>query len=487
MTSLRQKLLIGTVLIIILLGLLVFYLIDQNINDYIFAETKADLRAKSFDIQQYLYNMSRQYDDDFLKSDTLHYLQYDLERQFDFRIWLNEINEEEKYQPPVKIAENDKKSKRLITSSIDKALKQQKNLIRLDEPDSTNSNIIMHFPFYDQISVDAQPVGVVGLEYSLQKEYNLIANIRNVLAGMFLILTLLVLLLVYLYIDNILTPLTVLKNSIQNFKPGQTSPPVQINTGDELEELAQSYNDMKSSIEDLFIDLQQEKGRQKDFYENMTHELKTPLTIIKGYADMFPRVKSKAKREKCLNHIRTETDRILDLVNDLLASSKSEEYHFQIEKKPLSLNQLVTEAMDLMEVKALSHEIVMNFSAQREFLLKGDSDKLKEVLLNIIDNAIKYSDTDVIKIMINSKGADKVELLIQDFGSGFPRELLIDKNTEDNDLDNDKDLFLKKNSLTGNGIKVSEEIIAKHDGSLTITSIPGQGSTVKIILPGIIN
>jgi len=469
MKSVRTRLILGTIAAILLISLLVFYMIDQSLESYIMENVQENMTGRSYEIQQHLHNMSRQYGREFLKGDGLNYLEHSLETRYeDMQIWLYSGQQAEAEELPFHVENSYESHRDLLLRSRALAADREGNMIRIEKEGFSHSHLVMHFPFYDSLEPDSEPVGVVGMEYLLSDEQQLLERFRFILLvalGGFIFSTGTFL---YFYISQITSPLSRLKEAIERFQRGDSVQYIEVNTDDEIGELAQAFNEMRTGIDSLIEDLKKEKSRQKDFYENMTHELKTPLTIIKGFGDMYHRVEDEEKKEKCLDHMIRETERMLDMVNNLLKNSRSGNYSLDIDPRPIRIDELCQRTIDLIEVKALSRSITIDCNIERDVWSCADPLRIKEVLLNLLDNAISYSGTDLIEVGLESRD-EYLEILIIDSGCGISCDRL--------------ERFEQGKMKEGQGLNIARRIVESHDGYLEIESHPGRGTKARILLP----
>lgn len=200
----------------------------------------------------------------------------------------------------------------------------------------------------------------------------------------------------------------------------------------------------------------------------ITHEIKNPIAVCKGYLDMFD-VKNMEHSRKYIPIIKSEIERTLLLLQDFLAVSK-----IKIEKDILDVNLLIEDVVynfkSLMKEKKI--ELQLNLDDDLEILIDGDYNRLSQVLINIIKNSIEaISANGLIKIDV-AETIDNVIIDISDNGSGIEN---IDKINEM--------FFTTKKRGTGLGVPLSNEIIKAHHGQMKYNSKVGEGTTVTIILP----
>lgn len=322
------------------------------------------------------------------------------------------------------------------------------------------------FPIYHVVEL----VGSGRIVYSLEQEYALISGLRKILLSLSGLFFILIMSLLYALTNRLVSPLIQLKNSITQFDINHPGTLLNFERADEeVFQLSRSFNQMAENIRDLVRKLSDEKVKQKTFYDNMTHELKTPLTTIMGCADLACRVDSPEKREQCLSTIQSECGRLLRIVNQLLHQSRINEYESRVEKKRLDLGEVVAEAVKILQYKAKKNHIALSLTRPKQPIMGYiDGDKITELVLNLVDNAIKHSGTDKVEVALRVQ-ENHVLLDVIDYGQGFQ----IGVSTKQKD-----DMFESQ----GIGLNICRQIVEQHGGSMYI--LPQQvGTIVRVQLP----
>lgn len=228
-------------------------------------------------------------------------------------------------------------------------------------------------------------------------------------------------------------------------------------------------------------DRKQAERHKDDFIRMASHELKTPITSIKAYIQGIGRRLSKSKEEKISNEFQSivqELDRMTVLINDLLDVSKIESGTLTIRPVELNLNELIADVVQALQPSAPSHEII--FSSNKQAFVFGDPSRLRQVLLNLLTNAIKYSpkaDKVWIELQVTD---DVVRVEVRDEGIGVPKDQqdkIFDRYHRV--LGDDTNIY----SGLGLGLYITSEIIRQHNGKISITSEPTKGSSFFFELP----
>ncbi|MGL5478923.1 MAG: sensor histidine kinase [Clostridium sp.] len=263
-----------------------------------------------------------------------------------------------------------------------------------------------------------------------------------------------------------------LRETIKNIKEKGVGERVLItNPKDEFDKVNILFNSMMDEVEESI-------NSQKRFVQDASHELKTPLTILKGHLKMLNRWGKEDKEvlDKSLNISLEEVERLEKLVNDLLVLGR-------VQNGKIDLNNI--EETNLLEVvnnvlydfKLINKDVSFEVSISKDLNIKILKEHLKQLMIIFIDNAIKYSDKDLKIIKINGYKNDRINITIEDNGIGILKE----------DLDKITDRFYradksrKYNNSFGIGLSVSKELIKLYKGELKISSEVGVGTKISII------
>ncbi len=241
---------------------------------------------------------------------------------------------------------------------------------------------------------------------------------------------------------------------------------------DEVGNLVQAFNLNLSQLEQLI-------ESQRRFLADVGHELRTPLTVIKGNVDLMRRIGE--MDEESLVSIEDEVERLTRLVGDLLLLAQAEAGKLPLEQNTVELDTVLLEVYRQAKVLA-KDQIALKIEEIDQVLICGDRDRLKQVLLNLISNGIKYTPPGGQVAISLSKAEGKAYLSVADNGPGIPEE----------DLPHIFERFYRaeKSRLRsrdgkgfGLGLSIAYWIIHNHQGDIEVTSRQGEGTTFKVILP----
>jgi len=257
----------------------------------------------------------------------------------------------------------------------------------------------------------------------------------------------------------------------ENLKPYQFPS----TTGNELKKLFRSYNK-------LITRLARSLQRSRQFSADVTHELRTPLTILKGETELALR-KDKTKEQllQTLDSNMTEIFRMSHLIEDLLLLSKSELGEIPLKMEALNLKNMLSELFNHAQILAEEKRIRVDMQGiDEQISLFADEKRLRQVFLNLLANAIKYTPEEGRVSIICQREGDQIQVAIEDTGIGidsqhqefiFDRFYRIDKTRNRDD------------GGSGLGLAIAKWIVDAHKGSITVASTPGQGSRFTVLLP----
>jgi two-component system phosphate regulon sensor histidine kinase PhoR len=239
---------------------------------------------------------------------------------------------------------------------------------------------------------------------------------------------------------------------------------------------------LREQIVIVFSDITETKNMEKikrDFVVNVSHELRTPLTAIKGFAETLEEeVDGNAKTYAEV--IKRNTDRLISIVQDLLLLSELEEKGSKLESDDVNLTHLVDNVIRIFKSRLTEKGLDFQLSVENGLpVLKGDSFKLEQMLINLLDNAIKYTEKGKVVLALKRKD-ETVEIIVEDTGIGIPQEHLsriferfyvVDKSRS------------KKLGGTGLGLSIVKHIVLSHKGTIAVESSLTKGTTFTISLP----
>lgn len=246
-------------------------------------------------------------------------------------------------------------------------------------------------------------------------------------------------------------------------------------------ELSDGETGLLIVLRDMTASYMAEKMR-REFSANVSHELKTPLTSISGFAEMIANGMYQKPDDVKLfgSRIVNESQRMLTLIDTIMHLSRIEETETTITWKTVSLDSLVHYAADLIEPQAKAKGITISVDAEPLYTY-GNAALLSELVMNLLDNAVKYNNEGgSVHATLKPAGDDKLELTISDTGIGIPKDKqgrVFERFYRAEESRN------KSTGGSGLGLAICKHIVEKHKGTLSMTSEEGKGTTVTVILP----
>ncbi|TCK89036.1 signal transduction histidine kinase [Natranaerovirga hydrolytica] len=273
---------------------------------------------------------------------------------------------------------------------------------------------------------------------------------------------------IYYFGKKIINPLNEMNKTATKYANGDFDTTIKVDTDDEIGRLANSLNNMAyelSKIEEF----------RRSFIANISHDFRSPLTSIKGYVGaILDGTISYESQDKYLNIVLTETDRLNKLTSDILFLTRMETSGLELHYITFDIHKIIREVTALFEQKCLAKNITITLMLDNvELYVFADIDRVKQVIYNLFDNAIKFSDENSVIIIETTELHSKVYTSIKDFGQGIPQKDL--KYIWDRFYKSDPSRGKDKKG-TGLGLSIVKEIVKAHDENIKVFSTEGVGS-----------
>ena len=272
------------------------------------------------------------------------------------------------------------------------------------------------------------------------------------------------------FVKSICVPLMQISVTAKKLAKGDFSERIAIRNNDEIGELSRVFNDMADELENS-------EAIKNDFISSVSHELRTPLTAIKGWSETLQAGYDEDTYKKGMTVITHETGRLEAMVEELLDFSRIQNGRFTLQMANTDIIAELDDALLIYTDKARKENKTIHYTEPESLcVVYGDKNRLRQVFINVIDNAMKYTDPGGSVDISVEKGSDTLSIIVADTGIGISAA----------DLPKVKAKFYKANSTrrgSGIGLAVADEIISMHGGRLDIDSVLGKGTTVTITLP----
>lgn len=275
------------------------------------------------------------------------------------------------------------------------------------------------------------------------------------------------------FINSIIRPIAGIGQAARRIALGDYDAHIQKTHDDEIGDLCDTINYMAEEIADA-------ERLKNEFISSISHELRTPLTAIKGWSETLRQgaLTDTQLTAQGLDVISNEAERLSGIVEELLDFSRMQSGHMVMRFNRMDLSAELEEVAFLLRDRAAREQVELHYVPLEQPLppVLGDRDRLRQVFINVLDNAIKYSSNNGLIRMEAADMGSHVQVVISDNGIGIAKE----------DLANIKTKFYRANktrSGSGIGLALADEIIRRHNGRLDIDSELGVGTTVTITLP----
>jgi signal transduction histidine kinase len=270
-------------------------------------------------------------------------------------------------------------------------------------------------------------------------------------------------------------PVRELTQAAEQLAGGNFDYPIDDRSQDELGELACAFRSMSG-------DMRRMLQARTDLVTNVSHELRTPLTAIKGLVETLQdgAVDDLEARDRFLGSIENETDRLIRLVNDLLTLSRADAQALTLRRERLDLTDLARSCVERFAAQSAVQNVSLDVEG-RPAHVNADADRLCQVLVNLLDNAIRFSPPgETVRVSVSSSPGGAT-VSVQDHGPGLPA--VEQARVFERFYRGDKSRVRQGDVGAGLGLSIAQTLVEAHDGHITLTSSPGQGTTVSFTLP----
>lgn len=347
--------------------------------------------------------------------------------------------------------------------------------------DNGEASVLFAYP----VTVRGNKVGILRFAKDFTSLYSQSGNMQRTIVSIALAVFAAAFLFSYLLSRHITVSLGKLTKTSTEVANGNLHARIAVKQKDEVGQLAANFNIMIGKLQEQFAIIEQDRDRlealnqhRKRFFDQVTHELKTPLTTIMGYADIVRKNGSRdpAIFQKGINHILGESRRLHTMVTELLEMSGATEV-YQLDTL-VDASQLLSDVCDSMAMKAKRYNKIIHIAAEEELLVQGKPDRLRQLFINLLDNAIKYSYAHTEITVVARLEENRVRLIISNQGETISQEHL-------------ESIFQPyyraehsstESASVGLGLGICKAIVDEHQGSIRISSDNGE-TNVEIYFP----
>lgn len=476
MVSIKNKLIIGYVLICFLsLGIL---------NVFIVKTIKADNREIITNELKVLKERTENYTENYIETivnyntepmdDILHELRIQLSRYYnEYNIVYDSCDKKvSSFHPDINVDE-------LVSDSMSNL---KKNIISYDI-NYLDNNVIVDFPI--TLKYRNSKIGTVRYFIDYTNLINIERKIQSIIFYFSFFLGILVVILSIVNSNRIVNSILKFKDFVEQIGDNNSNEMLDVTSQDEIGQLASNINLMKKRITMQIKEIKDDKRKienisnyRKQFYENMTHELKTPLTTIMGYTELS--LYEKVYNEDYLKIVNEESNRLFKLVTSILDMSYYGRDDIYRDTINFRVDELIIDVVSKMNLKAQKYNVNLLLHNNEILEIKGNKEGIKTILINLIDNSIKYNTEHGNIVLSSFVNASTWVLIVEDNGIGI----------SDNDKTQIFKPFYRNSSVqsdmlksSGLGLAIVKEIIDFHEGLVDVESTLGKGTKITIKIP----
>ena len=359
--------------------------------------------------------------------------------------------------------------------------------------------------FHRAATETAEKLGVITKEYEDTLEYDrkeTLATIHSSIkdAGWILaiatgVMIVVVIIIAILIASSMTRRITNLIQGVCRFKAGDLSTRMPISKNDEMGQLGMALNNMADQLQKSIVEYQEAKLRAEEsdkektlFLANMSHEIRTPMNAIIGMTSLAQKANTEEQRRYLMKTVAISAENLLRLLDDILDFSKIEAGQLQLYVGPFNLRGLLESILSIMNVSAIEKGVQLRLDEPPSSLpplLIGDEMRLRQILLNLVGNAIKFTPAGSISISVNqaeteTSGPILLHFIVSDTGIGIPQEKLESVFNRFEQIDSS---YSRQYSGAGLGLAISRQLVGLMGGSIWAESVVNVGTSVHVIIP----
>ncbi|OAS16695.1 sensor histidine kinase [Paenibacillus oryzisoli] len=368
------------------------------------------------------------------------------------------------------IGDSGNKEDLMKRSDIDAAMAGQSASVITEG--ENNKILIYASPF----TYEGKIVGGFRYLLDLNKHEETLSEMRSWFIGVALGCLLIALLASYSFSFFIMKPLHALQQALKQVTIGDFSRKIVVTSQDEVRELADDFNQMSEALQEHIELLQYEQSKQKKFYDNVTHELKTPLTSIIGFSDLIDKMERVEDIRTCNVYIRKESTRLLQMVEELLQTSLKGDEAWRVQLERTDLAAILTDSLRILEPTLHKSSITTTLQAE-PCEVYVDPQRTQQVLFNVIENAIKHSECTHLTIRLEQLEYH-CHVRISDNGKGLSEQEAAALFLPSSEYNQKRPISPHSHGL---GLLLCKQLMELQGGSITVHSREKMGTEVILV------
>ena len=269
------------------------------------------------------------------------------------------------------------------------------------------------------------------------------------------------------------TPLHLLMNATTRIAGGDYTVKTHVTQNDEIGTLAAQIDDLALKLDEAQKEHLRFDQMRQDFFSDISHELRTPISVLKGNIELLGITRDPEQRRQCRAQLSADVNHLQRLVNDLLEFNRLQNAQFVIEKDTINLIDVLSDTVRSMRSKAAEKQITIRMEPVAPFAILGDYGRLRQMMIILLDNAIKFSEENSAVTIAIQRTGSLCEVSVIDQGCGFDADTpIFDRYYHQKSG--------KNTGGTGLGLPIAREIALRHDAKLTCRSKPGEGACFTV-------
>ncbi|MGO2083157.1 ATP-binding protein [Vagococcus sp.] len=303
---------------------------------------------------------------------------------------------------------------------------------------------------------------------------------QNLLRG-FLISTIIAIIMSFLFAKFQVNRINRMRSATKQIADGNFDVHLEVKNKDELDDLAMDFNQMTEALKESHLEIERQEERRRNFMADVAHEMRTPLTTINGLLEgLTHHAIPENQIDNCLNLMSNETTRLIRLVNENLDYEKILTNQISIVVQRLNATEILETLLTQLKGKAEAKNNQLLLVNTMPVQLDADHDRFVQIMVNLITNAIQFTENDEIKISV-VRGYLETTVEISDHGIGISEEDL--KNIWDRYYKSDPSRKNTKYGESGLGLSIVDQLVRLHKGSIKVDSELGVGTTFSVTFP----